>query len=300
MRALLASVLVVAACTSGSSKQPSACGGATCDSSEVCDMTDPAGPTCIDADGDVDGDGIPNGEDFCEHMAGGAHDEDGDGIGDECDACPIAPPPPTPDLDGDKVDRPCDPDPDSPGDEIVAFAGFEDGIPSNWTATSGWTTEDGFAVVHAGATPEKLNFGLPYFTTHTAILTAYTVDDTDGNAQVAVYGSDIRPAGTTIITCAAARNGSADQLELTTDVSSMAHAFANLFDPSAKYQLAVTMDNITSACIATSSAESQITSASTGGDSMTAAGLTAQNATLRFAYILAIQRNMSTSGVAPE
>src|SRR5215218_9175621 len=75
-----------------------------CSDGEICDFTDPAGPVCIDSDGDLDGDGLPNGKDFCQHQAGGEFDEDKDGIGDDCDRCPIAPPRATPDTDGDMVD----------------------------------------------------------------------------------------------------------------------------------------------------------------------------------------------------
>src|SRR5438105_2394132 len=61
-----------------------------CGDDEVCDLTDPNGPICIDANGDLDGDGIPNRLDHCNHMPGGEFDEDQDGLGDECDPCPIA------------------------------------------------------------------------------------------------------------------------------------------------------------------------------------------------------------------
>ena len=79
-----------------------------CDDGQICDRTNPGGQMCIDASGDIDGDGIPNGKDFCEHMKGGADDEDGDGIGDDCDPCPIAPPGQV-DGDGDAVAAPANP-----------------------------------------------------------------------------------------------------------------------------------------------------------------------------------------------
>jgi hypothetical protein len=56
-----------------------------CDDGYVCDFTDPQGPSCLDASGDLDGDGLLNGEDFCPRGPGGQFDEDGDGIGDDCD-----------------------------------------------------------------------------------------------------------------------------------------------------------------------------------------------------------------------
>src|ERR1700690_2834112 len=94
--------------------------GETCDlktkcaSGGVCDYT-LAAPICIDANADTDGDGLINAIDHCPDGPGGMYDEDGDGIGDDCDKCPIAKPPAVPDPDGDDVDSPCDPDPDTAG-----------------------------------------------------------------------------------------------------------------------------------------------------------------------------------------
>ena len=45
-----------------------------CEDGAVCDFTDPEGAVCIDADGDLDGDGIPNRNDFCNHAPGGELD----------------------------------------------------------------------------------------------------------------------------------------------------------------------------------------------------------------------------------
>ena len=75
--------LALAACSSGPSTHVGGpcLANRTCEDGQVCDQTDPAGPVCLDENGDIDGDGIPNGKDFCEHMAGGDHDEDLDGIG---------------------------------------------------------------------------------------------------------------------------------------------------------------------------------------------------------------------------
>ena len=81
-------------------------------------------------------DGLPNGKDFCQHAMGGAFDEDKDGFGDDCDRCPIAAPRATPDTDGDMVDAPCDPAPTEPGDEILFFDGFGNGISAEWKPTT--------------------------------------------------------------------------------------------------------------------------------------------------------------------
>src|SRR5690242_14944580 len=141
-------ILMLAGCSGASLGGPCSVAHA-CGDGAICDLTDPDGPTCIDAAGDVDGDGIPNGNDFCEHAPGGAHDEDADGIGDDCDPCPIAKPPASPDPDGDAVDSPCDPDPHTAGDTILLFDGFADGLGSNWTPTTpaSWTAVGGELVV---------------------------------------------------------------------------------------------------------------------------------------------------------
>src|SRR3954463_15183255 len=117
--ALWAGLTACGASTSPSTHAGGACDASNkCDDGQICDRTNPGGQVCIDASGDVDGDGIPNGKDFCQHMKGGASDEDGDGIGDECDACPIAAPGAA-DADGDAVAAPCDPDTRTPGDRIL-------------------------------------------------------------------------------------------------------------------------------------------------------------------------------------
>src|SRR4051812_8018727 len=118
----------------------------TCDDGQVCDLTSPGGPICLDGDADEDGDGIPNRKDFCLHLTGGAFDEDGDGIGDECDACPIGKPPASAEADGDGVDSPCDPDPRTAGDKIVLFNGFNGPLPTGATMTAGWQIVGGEAV----------------------------------------------------------------------------------------------------------------------------------------------------------
>lgn len=84
-----------------------------------------------ECDEDIDGDGIPNIEDFdmdnddvpdtldnCPiHFNPGQYDSDGDGIGDACDNCPMKANPDQTDSDNDGVGDECDDDRD--GDGIV-------------------------------------------------------------------------------------------------------------------------------------------------------------------------------------
>lgn len=99
----------------------------------TCEREDPGGP-----DGgiggpmrDRDGDQIDNDDDNCPDVPNADQgDEDGDGVGDACDPCPIDPD--MTDSDGDGVGDACDPDPDIGGNAIVLFEGFHHGVPSTW------------------------------------------------------------------------------------------------------------------------------------------------------------------------
>lgn len=82
-----------------------------------------------ECDPDIDGDGIPNGEDDDMDGDGVANDEDNcpstynptqidsdeDGIGDICDNCPLVDNPDQTDTDGDGIGDECDPDIDGDG-----------------------------------------------------------------------------------------------------------------------------------------------------------------------------------------
>jgi len=68
---------------------------------------------------DMDGDGIPNGDDNCPKVANAnQEDRDGDGFGDACDNCPSRPNTRQSDSDDDLVGAICDTDKDYDGDGI--------------------------------------------------------------------------------------------------------------------------------------------------------------------------------------
>jgi hypothetical protein len=62
------------------------------------------------------------------------HDEDSDGIPDDCDVCPHIADPGQADSDGDRVGDACDPEPTNPRQQIVLFDPFVT-LDASWTNT---------------------------------------------------------------------------------------------------------------------------------------------------------------------
>jgi hypothetical protein len=92
---------------------------------------DAAIDTRPDAFIDSDRDGIDDSVDNCRDKPNADQaDVDKDGVGDACDLCPIDAD--NTDPDGDGVPGLCDPNPNTPGDKIIAFESFQGGIPSTW------------------------------------------------------------------------------------------------------------------------------------------------------------------------
>ena len=293
MRCLFLVALLFGGCSGGTGGPCSSTD--LCDDGAVCDFTASAGPICVDGDGDEDGDGLPNSKDFCQHQIGGAFDEDLDGFGDDCDRCPIAPPAATPDTDGDEVDAPCDPDSSQPGDRIVVFDGFNGGaLPANWKATAGWTFQGGEAKV-TPATPTEvatLTAPLSLVSTKTAILAKYRVDGVTAGATesaASVIGVDRRPAGATTIICGGSRVGT-DRLVLDTGVSGAIDNMDALFDPASEYRVALKLEGAMAQCALIASRDTGAAQAMSNGEAMSEAGVSARGATIRFSYLLAVQR----------
>lgn len=271
-----------------------------CNDGEVCDFTAEGGPICISAEGDTDGDGIPNSEDFCQHAPGGAYDEDGDGIGDDCDACPIAPPRATPDPDGDAVESPCDPDPTEPGDEILFFDGFGAGLSAEWRpSTPGvWVAGSGEVTVNLSTVGEQ------EFLQHTisgksniAIEAGYKLERVEDSATrhlVAVYADDPRPAGTAQVQCGVSRadSSAADLVVVQTNAGAMSMPTMDPALLSTKtYRAGTYVSAGRAGCsVIADQTPLGIVQANITSDDLSQIALTAQAVTVRFQYVLVVGR----------
>jgi hypothetical protein len=121
-------LVVVGACTF----DPGVAGGPAGELDDPADPGGGAGPI------DTDGDGVPDHLDNCVAVQNAAQrDHDGDGIGDACDVCPHLADTGA-DGDGDGVGDACDPNPDTPGDRIAFFEGFDE--PISWHVVIGSDT----------------------------------------------------------------------------------------------------------------------------------------------------------------
>lgn len=261
----------------------------------VCNLSGGAAPVCIDANGDIDSDGLPNKSDFCNQKMGGAFDEDGDGLGDDCDACPIAPPPAQAETDGDGVDTPCDPDPTVGGNKIILFEGFNGTLPASWIKDGAWEVRGGEAVFTAAAATKESTLVAPIASSsrHLAVQASYRINRVDTGATQSSAGvtSDTRiQIGNTPVTCSGSRAGGMDSLYVSTTVESKTKPFDNLFDTAGLYRIAQLIDNATGACALSTGAQEGAISAATKGEVPTHAGLSALGVDARFQYLLLVQR----------
>ena len=296
--------IAIAVTLFGCSSQTSGSGlGDSCDRENACDegvcsvthTTDGSGE-CIAADEDIDSDGLTNENDFCNDGMGGQYDEDRDLIGDDCDKCPIAAPPANPDMDGDDVDSPCDPDPRTPGDKIVVFEGFRTGVPTNWNKTGTWTHAGG-DVIGVPETPTgfaTLSVALPLTTTKLAVLVQYRADSSDPAAPRSYAGliaRDLRPASNAVARCGSTRSSAlGDGLSLETDAGQMFTPIINSFNSASLYSVALRVEGIQAGCAMIADATQVAATATTSGEALTEAGVFVQGSTVRFTYVLAIQR----------
>ncbi|CAN5711943.1 hypothetical protein BH11MYX2_BH11MYX2_00470 [soil metagenome] len=268
-----------------------------CADGKICSITHDASGAgeCLEATGDVDGDGLQNSQDYCNSGPGGQYDEDRDLIGDDCDKCPIAPPRATLDPDGDEVESPCDPDPRTPGDKIVVFQGFRAGIPQAYKQTGVWTVNSGGDAV---VTPDPgvtatLTTSLPLQSSNIAVYAGYrvnAVDATQDRNYVGIVAKDSRPASSAHTTCGAQRSAGADSLAIENETTAASMSLSNAFDTASLYEVTLGVQGLTQFCVVIADADQIATQANSTGEALTEAGLFAQGADVQFQYLLVVQR----------
>jgi hypothetical protein len=289
---------LLAGCPGGSSIGDACSLDSPCSDGEICDFTNDGGPICISSDGDLDGDGLANGADFCQHAPGGAFDEDKDGIGDECDRCPIARPRSTPDSDGDMVDAPCDPAPTEAGDEILFFDGFANGLAAEWkpTTASAWSAANGEVTVTLPTvgTQDFLQRTV-IGKSNVAIEAGYRVDKVENSNirhVVGVYANDPRPAGTAEMQCGVSRadTAAADLVVVETNNGAMSMP---TIDPALLttklYRVGAYVQGTRAGCsvIADNTPLGTVQQTITADD-LSSIALTAQAVTVRFQYVIVV------------
>ncbi len=299
MRALLLLLVATVGCSDSATIADGPCSlTEACSDAAVCDFTAEGGPTCIPKAGDIDGDGLTNDKDFCQHQMGGAFDEDLDGIGDDCDRCPIAAPRTTPDTDHDMVDAPCDPAPSEDGDVILLFDGFQNGLDARWTAgtPSVWKVQGGEMIADLSGSPDQqfIKTGVAGKNT-IAVEASFRVDKVEASATrhlVGVYASDPRPAGAAEMSCYVTKADAAPTTELVvveTNMGSMNQATSDAFNPANVYRAGGLASGTMARCAVLSNGNPLgVVQAAITPDQLAQVALTAHAASVRFQYIIVV------------
>lgn len=299
VRALLLALLVVGCDSAEISDGPCSL-TEPCGSSAVCDFTAEGGPVCIPMDGDLDGDGLANDKDFCHHEDGGAFDEDTDGIGDDCDRCPIAAPRSTPDTDTDLVDAPCDPSPSTDGDEILLFDGFQNGLDARWmpTTASAWKVQGGEMIATLATVPDQEFMKTNVVGKNTiAIEASFRVDKVETSATrhlVGVYASDPRPAGVADMACYVTKADVSPGTELVvveTNQGAMNMATAEAFNTANIYRAGATAMGTRAGCVVLANGNPLgAVQANITADQLSQVALTAHATSVRYQYVIVVGR----------
>lgn len=300
MRGATIAFTVLASACSGTSTLDGPCSLTDpCDSGQVCDLTAEGGAICISGSGDVDGDGITNDKDFCQHAMGGAADEDQDGIGDDCDSCPIAPPPSSPDPDGDEVESPCDPDPHTPGDQILLFDGFLNGLDERWKPTTMgvWSVRPGELIADLSTVnPQDYLQTTVVAKSNTSIQASYRIDRVEASASehvVSVVLDDPRPAGTANTSCGVKKTDqdSSERVLVETNQGAMNQLVSGAFDSARLYRAGVYVSGTKSGCAVVADQNPLGTvQATITPDQLSSVAVTARAVTVRFQWVLVVGR----------
>jgi len=196
--------IFVAACYSPSPQAGARCGAnGACPDPLVCS---PATMTCERSAAAID---APRGADSAIDSAHldappdardcGSHDEDGDGVMDNCDNCPVDDNAGQADSDGDGVGDACDPHP-SANDRIAFFESFAT-APTGWDLKNATFSNDQVHLTAATAAGDAHAYP-PFLSAKGVVDTFYTIDMLGANSyrsiEVAVQHT---PSGTNGFRC---------------------------------------------------------------------------------------------------
>jgi len=199
------------------------------------------------AGGDADGDGIRDGADNCPDAANPLQeDEDRDGVGNVCDNCPhVANADQANDGDGggDNAGDACDPDPSSPGNDLVLFESFDDpAVMADWHSTLGgdWDISGGAlrqnatgqltnayfggmqfgsVVVETSYVPQVLSYGPSDGDFQFGIYTAFAVSADPGAGYYCAVSGNVRTATVPALSLITTRGSQEPRVEATTPLS---------------------------------------------------------------------------------
>jgi Thrombospondin type 3 repeat len=296
--------LLVAACGSDESAEP---GGPckadlTCAGDLVCNFQATA-PICVLPEGDEDGDGLKNEADFCPMTAGGSnHDEDGDKQGDACDQCPIERwAVGTKDTDGDGVVGVCDPVANDKGDSLLFFEGFgSDTALASWMLSDASlfsVSGDSLKVRVAAATPDALaSYALPISSDSSVAFLGFRVTDA-APAGVDVLSRDVSlslldpspAAGGSRAKCGGTLTDQGSVLRLTTDAGESTEPFPGLFALGQAYRILLQSEGATARCAQTRGATSQSAENPVGNVGKAVVALSQRGVIAEYDYVMVVR-----------
>jgi len=221
------------------------------------------------------------------------HDEDGDGLVDECDNCPSVSNPSQADIGegatGDGVGDACDPRPNAAGDSIFFFDGMNfTTIPSTWTNPGGtpWTASGTSLAPNGTGTGQELERTFPSALGNYLSETAFTFTalTTNGSASIPFRTNPARDGWG----CAVGIVNSTGQIVLTQVTGGAGEAMpltATIADPQvgSRYRLLAGAYSTSLYCMISGGTRlDRTTTGSTSGES----GIRASGSSATFEYLL--------------
>ena len=261
----------------------------------------PDAPVGPDMDNDFIGDSVDN----CPAKPNtNQANEDGDPYGDVCDKCP-------PLVDGASFDDPdndgvsglCDARPNMPGEVIVLFEGFREGLPGTWLTDGTWTPNIsagnyGMATSTTDGVHATLRYPAPPSAAAVLVSSGFTITAVNGNAQYAGVGPISQHSANTdnAIMCAVAQfpGGVTPRLALINTSTGNAFQFSSYeLVPGTGYAASLYGSANQFACLvgASTGAAAQITGTQALTTTQPEVGVRVQGVTARVGWVMVVTTN---------